>query len=102
LLSLIKLSVKKISNKMVLIPTERLNAKIGIGEDLFVEKLMPTSEFVIVRTRKYPNRFLLDKRSFNDVFGLTIEQYNQNLVKTAKMIAQAYKELKEEGEQDAV
>jgi len=101
--SLIGLSVKNVDGRLFLYPSKRKNPKIKEGEYLFVESLLPSSEFSVLRT-SHPNKFYLNKVFFKEVIGVTYEEYRLDVIEKVKLMCVALKEIKNEdlSEQDEV
>lgn len=93
--SLVGLSVKNISGRLFLYPSKRKNPKVKIGEYIFIESLLPSSEFSILRTSS-PNKFYLNKVFFKDVIGVTYEEYRFHVIEKVKFMCAALKEIKNE------
>ena len=93
--SLIGLSVKSVDGRLFLYPSKRKNPKIKEGEYLFVESLLPSSEFSILRT-SHPNKFYLNKVFFKEVIGVTYEEYRLDVIEKVKLMCVALKELEKE------
>jgi len=88
----VALSVKSISGKMFLLPSKRKNAKILSDTNVYVEVNSLCKPFVVVRTNEHPNKFLLDKNLFLDVFGITVEYHLNDIREKAITIANVFKE----------